>query len=135
MIKVDLSNVKAVRFKASIGADYPLGDESRQRKTYANRVTGKEARFLTLIEPHQGAAKIRSATATSADTLRVELTDGRVHEIQIDRLTGSGKDIGIKVTETKDSKTLREETTTCTGSGSACEDWVRRCGRRSGRGR
>ena len=63
---VDLSNVKAVRFKASIGADYPLGDENRQRKTYASRVTGMEARFLTLIEPHQGGSKLKSATATGA---------------------------------------------------------------------
>ena len=46
IVHVDLSGVNAVRFKATIGGDYPLGDESQRRKVTAIRANGTEARFL-----------------------------------------------------------------------------------------
>jgi hypothetical protein len=118
-VRVDLSGVDAVRFKATIGGDYPLGDESQRRKVTAIRAApGSEARFLTVIEPYETQPVVKSAVATSADSLRVELTDGRVQEIQLQNFTGDGKDIIAQMTESKDGKILRQESTVADEGGS-----------------
>jgi hypothetical protein len=110
--KVDLAGVKAARFKAVLGGDYPVGDESQQHKTVAIRSQGKEARFLTVIEPFEDNRMVKRAAASSADTLRVELTDGRVQEIKISNLQQSdGKAVAVQIAETKDGKAIRSETT------------------------
>ena len=126
IVRVDLSGVKAVRFKATIGGDYPLGDESQRRKVTAIRsgagfqpasneqagsLPHSEARFLTVIEPYENEPVVKSAVATSADSLRVELVDGRVQEIQFQNFIGDGKDIVVQMTESRDGKMIRTETT------------------------
>lgn len=113
IVRVDLSGVSAARFKATIGGDYPLGDESQRRKVTAIRAPqGNEARFLTVIEPYENQPVVKSASAQSADKLRVELADGRVQEIEIQDFAGDGKHIVVQLTETKDGKVLRQESTT-----------------------
>jgi len=112
IVRVDLSNVDAARFKATLGGDYPLGDESQRRKVTAIRAPqGSQARFLTIIEPYEDKPVIKSAVALSEDKLRVELNDGRVQEITLKHFDGSGKDIAAELVETKDGKLLREEST------------------------
>ncbi len=101
----------AVRFKATIGGDYPFGDESQRRKTYAIRSSGNTARFLTLIEPYENKPVVHSAVAVDADHLRVTLTDGRVQEMAIKGLDANGTDMSVTISETKDGKILRQETT------------------------
>ncbi|HEY5346449.1 MAG TPA: hypothetical protein VIK62_08910, partial [Verrucomicrobiae bacterium] len=111
-VRVDLSGVDAVRFKATLGSDYPPGDESQRRKVFAVRAeNGTEARFLNVIEPYEDKPVIKSAVATSVDSLRVELTDGRVQEIQFQNFTGDGKNILVQMTESKDGQVLRSEST------------------------
>jgi hypothetical protein len=111
-VRVDLSGLGAVRFKATLGGDYPLGDETQRRKVYAVRAPeGTEAHFLTVIEPYENQSAIKSATATSADSLRVELTDGRVQEISLLNFDGDGKNIAVKLVETRKGQRLREEST------------------------
>jgi hypothetical protein len=61
---------------------------------------------------------VKSAVATSADKLRVELTDGRVQEIDFQNFNGDGKEIVVKMTETKDGKVLRGESTATADGGS-----------------
>ncbi len=111
VIRVDLTDLKAARLKASIGADYPLGDESQQRKTVSIRANGKEARFLTIFEPRLGKSVIKKAEAVNADSVRVELNDGRVQEISLAGFGGDGNDIAVTVREMKAGKITREETT------------------------
>ena len=112
IVSVDLSGVDAVRFKATLGGDFPLGDETQRRKVYAIRAAdAKEARFLTVIEPYEDQPAIKSVVATSADSLRVELADGRVQEISLKNFEGAGKDIEATLTESRDGKTIRTETT------------------------
>jgi hypothetical protein len=109
---VDLSGVNAVRFKAVLGGDYPLGDETQRRKVYAVRAAdGTEARFLTVIEPYENQPMVKSAVATSADSLRVELADGRVQEITLKNFDGDGRGIIATLTESRDGKIVRMETT------------------------
>jgi hypothetical protein len=112
IVRVDLSGVNAVRFKATLGGDYPLGDEGQRRKVTAVRARpGIEARFLTVIEPYENQPVVKSAVATSADSLRVELTDGRVQEITLKNFDGSGKEIVAELVESKDGQILRKEST------------------------
>ena len=111
VVRVDLRGLNAVRFKAVLGGDYPVGDETQRRKTYAVRVQGREARFLTLIELYESGATVKSAVATGPGSLRVELVDGRTQEIVITRLDGTGQDIVVEITETKAGHVLRTEKT------------------------
>jgi hypothetical protein len=111
-VRVDLNGVDAVRFKAVLGGDYPLGDETQRRKVYAVRAPdGTQARFLTLIEPYENRPMIKTALAIDADHLRVELVDGRIQEIVLSNFTGNGNDITVRMTETKDGRLLRQEST------------------------
>jgi hypothetical protein len=111
-VRVDLSGVNAARFKATIGGDYPLGDESQRRKVTAIRAPqADQARFLTVIEPYEDQPVVKSAVALSADKLRVELADGRVQEITLNHFDGSGQDVSFDLVESRDGKILRQETT------------------------
>jgi hypothetical protein len=111
LTKVNLEGKNAVRFKATLGGDYPVGDESRGWKTVAVRSAGKDAHFLTVIEPFEDKRMIKKATATAADTLHVELADGREQNIKIINLEGDGKDIAVELTELKDGALVRSENT------------------------
>jgi hypothetical protein len=113
VIRVDLTGRNAVRFKATIGSDYPLGDETQRRKTLAIRSPEKNAaRFLSIIEPYENTPVIKSAQALDANTVRVELTDGRVQEITLERFDGSGKDIAVQLSEVKGGSVTRNESAT-----------------------
>jgi hypothetical protein len=112
LARVDLSGAHAARFKAVLGGDYPPGPEAQRRKVYAVRAAvGNEARFLTVIEPYDEQPVVKSATALSADKLRVELNDGRVQEIELKNFDGAGTNIVAQLTETRDGTVLRQEAT------------------------
>ncbi|MFR9553884.1 MAG: hypothetical protein SNH35_06515, partial [Rikenellaceae bacterium] len=106
---VDLSGVEAVKFEARFGGDYPLGDETQRRKTLNVRSTGKQARFLSVVEPYEAESVIKSVEAKSADELIVTLKDGRRQEFKISNFEGDGNNITVDVKEYKGSKLLREE--------------------------
>jgi hypothetical protein len=119
VVRVDLSGVNAVRFQATLGSDYPPGPEAQRRKVFAVKTAdASEARFLTVIEPYSDQPVVKSAVATSADKLRVELNDGCVQEIDFQNFNGDGKEIVVKMTETKDGKVLRGESTATADGGS-----------------
>ena len=121
-IIVDLSGVGGVRFQAEIGGDYPLGDEAQRRKTMAIRSEkGTTARFIAVIEPHEGTAVVRSAVATGPESVRVEMTDGRVQEISFPGFGGEAKDLNVNLTESKEGKILRQEKATATVSEKAVQ--------------
>lgn len=110
-VRIDLSGLSAARFRATLGGDYPLGDETQRRKTYASKVTGTEARFLTIIEPHESTSLIRSARAVDADRIEVQLADGRVQVLDLKNLTGDGAALGVTLTETTNGRAGRSEAT------------------------
>ena len=109
VITVDLSGLNAVGFKAKIGGDFPLGDETQRLKSMAVRSHGTEARFLSVVELYENNSMIKSVTAPSADKLIVELTDGRIQGIQIEGLDSG--DVKVTVRETLNGELLREEAT------------------------
>jgi hypothetical protein len=109
IVRIDLAGTDAVRFKATLGGDYPLGNEFPRRKVYGIRSTGNDARFLTVIEPYEDKPVIKSAIATGPDRLKVELMDGRIQEIVIGNLEGDSKKVSVTCTETRDGKVIRRE--------------------------
>ena len=109
LIRIPLAGRGGVRFKATLGADYPFGDESPRRKVFASRVRGTEARFLTILEPYEGGSMVKSVNATDANTVRVELADGREQEIHIQNLDGSGTNIVVSLTETQNGRITGSE--------------------------
>ena len=98
-------------FKATIGGDFPLGDETSRRKTMAVRTKGKDARYLSVIEPFEKESFIKSVKAEDANTLVVELIDGRTQEIVISDFEGDGKNIKVSTKEYIDGELVREEST------------------------
>jgi hypothetical protein len=118
VIHIPIAGKNAARFKATLGGDFPFGDESDRRKVFAIRSQGTEARFLIVLEPYEDKPMVKSAIATGPDTLRVELADRRVQEITIKNLEGDGKNIRSQITESKDGQTLRIESTETTESNS-----------------
>jgi hypothetical protein len=112
IVRIDLAGIDAVRFKCVLGGDYPPGDESQRRKTYAVRSTGTDADFLTVIEPFESTAVIKSAQAMSADSLSVSLSDGRTQTIQIHGMAGDGHDLGVDFSETTITNQTQTEATT-----------------------
>jgi hypothetical protein len=111
IVRVPLTGHHALRFRATLGGDYPFGNEAARRKVYASRVSGTQARFLTVLEPYENKALVKRAEAVDADQLRVELMDGRVQEISISDLEGEGKKLRVTITESKNGRVLRSETT------------------------
>ncbi|MFI3293168.1 MAG: hypothetical protein SNG27_04870 [Rikenellaceae bacterium] len=108
-ITIDLSGLDVATFEARIGGDYPLGDETQRRRTMNVRSNGKQAQFLSVVEPYENKSVIKSVVAKSADQLIVELTDGRRQEITISNLATDPDNIIIDVKEYKGGKLLREE--------------------------
>ncbi len=107
-IIIDLTGMDAVTFTAKIGGDYPLGDETSRRKTMAVRSRGKEARYLSVIEPYENESVIKTVFGKSANELVVELMDGRIQEITISGLEGDGKQIKVSAKELLNGKVIRE---------------------------
>ena len=108
---IDLTRKSAVRFQATLGGDFPLGDETQRRKVYALRTQGTDTRYLTLIEPYRGSPMVISAVALEANTVRIFLADGRVQTIAISNMDGDGHNIAVKIDESG-GPAPRSETTT-----------------------
>jgi hypothetical protein len=95
IVRVDLSGLNATALKAVLGGTFPLADGTQLHKVYAIRSEGTEARFLNLIEPYDKQPVVKSAQATSADTIHVELSDGRMQDLTIHNMEGDGKDLSV----------------------------------------
>lgn len=111
IITVDLSGLNAVRFKSVLGSDFPLGNETARRKTYAVRSKGKTTRYLNVIEPFEKESVIKEIEAIDANHLKVTLTDERIQEITIQGLEGEKAEAKISVQESKNGKIIRQEQT------------------------
>jgi hypothetical protein len=112
IVRVDLTGIDAVRFKCVLGGNYPPGDPSQRRKTYAIRSAGTDADFITLIEPFETASVVKSASATGMDGLTVKLADGREQTIQIHGMTGDGHDLSVNFSQIDTSNNIQTQSTT-----------------------
>ncbi|VGO16550.1 hypothetical protein PDESU_05141 [Pontiella desulfatans] len=110
-ITLDLSGMGAVAFKATLGGDFPLGGETQRRKTMAVRSKGKDAHFLSVLEPYESESMIKSVSAKSAHELVVELTDGRTQEITISGFDAHPQAVKVSVRESCNGQSVREEHT------------------------
>lgn len=111
IIRIDVGDVGAVRLRTSIGGDYPLGDETQRRRTFAVRSTGTEARFLTVIEPFENPSVIQSVQADGENAVVVTLTDGRQQRVTIKNFDKDPASIVIDYAEQQGGRQLRSEST------------------------
>lgn len=109
VININLTGLDAVRFKANIGGDYPIGDEDQIRKTVSYRTTGKEARFLTVLEPYENKSMVVKVTAVSAKELVVELADGTTQRLSIENLDNLSGGVVVTISEEKNGELIRTE--------------------------
>ncbi|MBC8054229.1 MAG: hypothetical protein H7Y13_14295, partial [Sphingobacteriaceae bacterium] len=109
IITLDLNGLNAVKLIGLIGGDWVVGNEEQLRKTVSFRTSGKQARYLTVLEPYEDKSLVKKVTALSADELHIELSDGRTQHIKIDQLGGKADALGVKITEEKNGKIIREE--------------------------
>lgn len=79
----DLSGLNAVRLTAVIGGDFPAGQEENLRKVTSVRTVGNEAKFLTVLEPHEGTSRVKSARALDENTIEIKLVDGKVELLKL----------------------------------------------------
>ncbi len=108
IITVDISGLNAVRFVSDIGGDYPVGDESLRRRFIAQKKHGKEARFVSILEPYTDNKMIKSVEFVNDDEINVELNDGRMQTIKISGLDGA-ETITAEVLEYKNGEIFRCE--------------------------
>ncbi|WP_217591741.1 hypothetical protein [Cohnella sp. GbtcB17] len=99
VIAVDLSGLDAVRLVASVGGDFPLGDETARRKLVSARTEGKQARFVHVLEPFEKDVAIESVEAKDADALEVRLKDGRIQVIRVAGIEDNGNDLRVDMVE------------------------------------
>lgn len=107
VIRVDLSGIHAVRFIGLIGADAFPGDESQRRRTYGVRTKGRTGRFITVIEPYEADSMVAAVRADDANTVRVELRDGRVQMIAVRSIESDDAEVLLR--EFRNGALLREE--------------------------
>lgn len=108
-VTIDLRGLDVVRFEAKIGGDFPLGDESSRLKSMAVRTKGKQARYLSVVEPYENESVIKSVDAKNENELEVTLKDGRVQHITIKDIDSKTGNINVVVKEYKNGKLVREE--------------------------
>ncbi|MCG1037438.1 COG1470 family protein [Polaribacter sargassicola] len=111
VVTIDISQLGAVKFEATIGGDFPLGDETSRLKSMAVRTKGKETRYLSVIEPYENESLVKSVEAKNENELTVTLKDGRVQHLIIENLESKDGKIKVTVKELKDDKIIREEQT------------------------
>lgn len=97
-VKIDLSGLRAMRFKAVIGGDYPLGPAMDHRKTVSIRSRGSAAEFITLIEPYEKDSVVAKARSDGR-RIEVELKDGRMQVIALDQMDGDGINVQVEFSE------------------------------------
>lgn len=107
VIRLDLAGLDAVRFVGLIGADAFPGDEAQRRRTYAVRTWGKEARYITVVEPFEVEAVIESVRAVDENTMQVRLKDGRTQIITVQNMERD--DQSVKLSEYRNGQAVSEE--------------------------
>ncbi len=107
----NLEGIDAVRLEAILGGDYPVGNEEQLRKTVDVRQNGTEARFVTVLEPHEGHSMVSGVRAESPTEIVVTLIDGRQQRITIAGFYSTGQDVKVQITELRDGKVVRQEET------------------------
>lgn len=89
VLEYDLAGIRAVGLTGIVGVDNFPGDESQRRRTYGVAQRAVYGRFITVIEPHEGTAKIASVEGLSENRVRVRYQDGRWQEITAEDMDGT----------------------------------------------
>jgi hypothetical protein len=100
---------KPMQFGTVVGGDFPLGEETQNRRFYAVCQKASKARFITVLEPYEENRLISFVTAVTEDEINIKLADGRRHNIKLRGFEEKDKDISIVFSEYKDEVCLVTE--------------------------
>ena len=82
VITLDIAGLDAVKLHVSIGADNPIGPEQARRRTLDFRTHGRTARFVTVLEQHDGTPQVRDVRCDDdGRAVVVSLANGREQRI------------------------------------------------------
>ncbi len=85
-IRVDLTGLNVVRVHACVGVDAFPGSEDQYRRTYAVRSHGRNARFVTVIEPYESENQVMRVCTESADSVTIMLRDGTKQTVMVENM-------------------------------------------------
>lgn len=112
LLTYDLEGLDIVSMRGILGGDFPVGEENQVRKTVNIRQNGREASFLTLVEPYENTSVIKQVKVRSASEVEVALTDGRVQILRIEGFfDAAGKQPRVSIEERRGTTRLRSEET------------------------
>ena len=110
-VSVDTTSLDSARFVTDLMVDGRIRDmTAAMRRTLLLRQRGREARFVTVLEPFRNSAALRQVRAPGPDHIEVSLADGRMHSIEITGLE-AGTDPRVSLREHRNGALIREETT------------------------
>lgn len=91
VLEYDLSQVRAVRLGGIIGVDNFPGEEAQRRRTYGVAQKAVKGRFITVIEPHEGAGKIAFVEGISENRVGIRYRNGSRQEVAVEEIDGAPK--------------------------------------------
>lgn len=110
LLTYSLEGLNIVSMRGTLGGDFPVGPDNQVRKTVGVRQKGREASFLTLIEPYEKTSLIKDVKTLSSSEVEITLTDGRLQRIRIEGFfTATGTQPRISIEEYRAGKLLRKE--------------------------
>jgi len=108
IIKINLQGINAKKFVASIGGDFPLGDEKARKRVYGLRCKGNEAIIATIVEPYEEKKMVKEAYAESENEFIINLYNGKTQKISVENLKENTQPI-IRFEEWVDGKLIHQE--------------------------
>lgn len=79
---------RPVRLRAVVGVCAFPGDKEQRRVAYGVEAEGETARFVTVIEPHEGESTIASVVGVDENTVEVTLKNGRRDRVSVRGIEG-----------------------------------------------
>lgn len=99
-ITISLEGLNAVALRGCVGVDAFPGDEDQYRRTYLVRTRGKRARFITVIEPYEGANQVREVRAEDENSVTITLISGKRQTVSVANLDEGAPEVALSESDT-----------------------------------
>lgn len=107
ILKTDIHTLWPRKMEMMLG-HYPKGDEQKDRYTLLARSRGKEASFLTVLEPYSEEKTIESVDVESPRQFTVHLSDGRSQAFTIEGFFSDQREMSVVMEETREGIPVRK---------------------------
>ncbi len=108
VFEFDLGEKRAVRLCGVLGADNFPGEEGQRRRTYGVAQEAVCARFITVIEPHEGKAEVSAVRGISENQVEILYQNGTKQRVSVEGLDGEPS---VKLETFRQGMPVQEEKT------------------------